>query len=192
MTLRQRNVRRCDTIPESPIHTPTHACAHTHAQRASERARREREREREGGERKSERARERARAPFFKCVLLITLLAPGKHTPTYPASSAPDTRCRRALPKPCNVGPDAAAPPPRPRRHRAHPNARHPRPPDPGPRTPPLQRRRSSSRHRTVPHPGAWVARASTKQSTPGPRPLNLSLSGANRSPGRRRPVGTP
>ena len=34
-----------------------------------------------------------------------------------------------------------AAIPPRPRRHRAHPNARHPRPTDPGPRTPPLQRR---------------------------------------------------
>jgi hypothetical protein len=35
-------------------------------------------------------------------------------------------------------------------------------------------------------------ARASTKQSTPGPRPRNRSLSGASRSPGRRRPVGTP
>ena len=33
-------------------------------------------------------------------------------------------------------------------------------------------------------------ARASTNQSTPGPRPRNRSLSGANRSPGRRRPVG--
>jgi hypothetical protein len=37
------------------------------------------------------------RAPFFKCVLLITLLVPGKHTPTYPASSAPDTH--HALPR---------------------------------------------------------------------------------------------
>ena len=52
------------------------------------------------------------RAPFFKCVLLITLLAPGKHTPTYPASSAPDTRCRRALPKPCNVAPTRTRPHP--------------------------------------------------------------------------------
>ncbi len=71
-------------------------------------------------EREGEKGRESEREcahPFFKCVLLITLLAPGKHTSTYPASSAPDTRCRRALPKPCNVGPDAAAPPPRPRRH---------------------------------------------------------------------------
>ena len=100
-------------------------------------------------------------APFFKCVLLITLLAPGKHMPTYPVSSAPDTRCHRALPKPCNVGPDAAAPPPRPRRHCAHPSARHPRPPDPGPRTPPPQRRRVPVRHRTVPCPRTWDARAS-------------------------------
>ena len=36
------------------------------------------------------------------------------------------TRCRRARRKPCNVGLDAAAPSPRPRRHCAHPNARHP------------------------------------------------------------------
>ena len=49
---------------------------------------------------------------FFRCVLLITLLAPGKHTPTYPASSAPDTRCRRALPKPCNVAPTRTRPHP--------------------------------------------------------------------------------
>ena len=100
-------------------------------------------------------------SPFFKCVLLITLLAPGKHTPTYPASSAPDTRCRSALPKPCNVGPDTAAPPPRPRRHLTHPSARHQRPPDPGQRTPPPQRRRVPARHRTVPRPRAWDARAS-------------------------------
>ena len=32
-----------------------------------------------------------------------------------------------------NAGPDAAAHPLRPSRHRAHLNARHPRPPDPGP-----------------------------------------------------------
>ena len=35
-------------------------------------------------------------------------------------------------------------------------------------------------------------ARASTKQSTPAPRPRNRSLSGANTNPGRRRSVGTP
>ena len=35
-------------------------------------------------------------------------------------------------------------------------------------------------------------ARASTKQSTPGPQPRSRSLSGANRSPSLRRPVGTP
>jgi len=35
-------------------------------------------------------------------------------------------------------------------------------------------------------------ARASTKQSTPGPQPRSRSLSGANGSPGRRRPVGPP
>ena len=87
VTLRPRNVRRCVTIPESLIHTPTHVRVHTHAQRASERARREREREREReGEKGRESERECAH-PFFKCVLLITLLAPGKHTPTYPASS---------------------------------------------------------------------------------------------------------
>ena len=40
------------------------------------------------------------------------------------------------------------------------------------------------ARHRTVPRPRALGARASTKQSTPGPRPRNRSLSGANRSPG--------
>ena len=123
-------------------------------ERASERGERERERERERGRERS-RERERARASCLKCVLLITLLAPGKHTPTYPASSAPDTRCRRALPKPCNVGPDAAAPPPRPRRHRTPPNARHPRPHDPGPRTPPPQRPRAPARHRTAPRPTA-------------------------------------
>jgi hypothetical protein len=42
------------------------------------------------------------------------------------------------------------------------------------------------------PPPLPTSARASTKQSTPGPRPRNRSLSGASRSPGRRRPVGTP
>jgi len=78
------------------------ACTHTPRERASERGEREREREREGGRERS-RERERARASCLKCVLLITLLAPGKHTPTDPASSAPDTRCRRALPKPCNA-----------------------------------------------------------------------------------------
>ena len=35
-------------------------------------------------------------------------------------------------------------------------------------------------------------ARASTKQRTPGPQPRSRSLSGANGSPGRRRPVGPP
>jgi len=35
-------------------------------------------------------------------------------------------------------------------------------------------------------------ARASTKQSTPGPQPLSRSLSSAKGSPGRRRPVGPP
>ena len=62
----------------------------------------------------------------------------------------------------------------------AHPGAR-PRPPlptDPPSSPSPLLSQRS--------------ARASTKQSTPGPRPRNRSLSVANRSPGRRRPVGTP
>ena len=99
------------------------------------------------------------------------MLAPGKHTPTYPASSAPDTRCRSALPKPCNVGPDAAAPPPRQRRHRAHPSARHPRPPDQGPRTPPPQRRRVPARHRTVPRSRAWDARASIVSGATAARP---------------------
>ena len=42
------------------------------------------------------------------------------------------------------------------------------------------------------PPPLPTSARASTKQSTPGPRPRNRSLGGASRSPGRRRPVGTP
>ena len=80
------------------------ACTHTPRERASERGERERERERE---REGEKGRESERecAPFFKCVLLITLLAPGKHTPTDPASSAPDIRCRCALPKPCNAAP---------------------------------------------------------------------------------------
>ena len=62
----------------------------------------------------------------------------------------------------------------------AHPGAR-PRPPPPTgpPSSPsPLLSQRS--------------ARASTKQSTPGPRQRNRSLSGANRSPSLRRPVGTP
>ena len=49
--------------------------------------------------------------------------------------------------------PGVHAPPPRPRRHRVHPSARHPRPLDPGPRMPPPQRRRVPARHRTVPRP---------------------------------------
>jgi len=84
------------------------------------------------------------------------------------------------------------ASPPRPRRHRVHPNARHPRPPDSGPRTSPPQRRRTPARHRTVHRPTAFGARASTKQSTPAPRSLNRPPNGAIRSPGRRRPAGTP
>jgi hypothetical protein len=57
---------------------------------------------------------------------------------------------------PAMQGLDAAAPSPRPRRHCAHPNARHPRQPDPGPRTPPPQRRRAPARHRTALRPRAW------------------------------------
>ena len=142
------------------------ACTHTPRERASERGERERERERERGRERS-RERERARAFCLKCVLLITLLAPGKHTPTDPASSAPDTRCRCALPKPCNAAPRWT----RPRRHRVHPSARHPRPLDPGPRMPPPQRRRVPARHRTVPRPRAWDARASTAIGATAARP---------------------
>ena len=116
------------------------------------------------------------------------MLAPDKHTPTYPASSAPDTRSRRALPKPCNVGPDAAAPPPRPRRHPAHPSARHPRPPDPGPRTPPPQQRRVPARHRTVPRPRAWDARASIVSGATAARPCASKPSRRNDQRPRSRP----
>ena len=83
----------------------------TARERASERGERERERERERGRERS-RERERARASCLICVLLITLLAPGKHTPTDPASSAPDIRCRCALPKPCNAAPTWTRPHP--------------------------------------------------------------------------------
>jgi hypothetical protein len=72
---------------------------------------RKRERERERGRERS-REQERARASCLKFVLLITLLAPGKHTPTDPASSAPDIRCRCALPKPCNAAPACTRPHP--------------------------------------------------------------------------------
>ena len=107
-----RNIRRCATILKASFtHLRMRACTHTPRERASERGEREREREREGG-RERARERERVHAPFFKCVLLITLLASSKHTPTYPASSAPDTRCRRALPKPCNVAPTRTRPHP--------------------------------------------------------------------------------
>ena len=162
------------------------ARAHTHAQRASERARRERG---EGGGRERARERDRARVSVFKGVLLITLLAPVKHTPTYPASSAPDTRCRRALPKPCNVGPDAAAPPPRPRRHRAPPNACHPRPHDPGPRTPPPQRRRAPARHRTVPRPTAWDAKEKRGRPASGPGTAARAESEPTERPAAPRPT---
>ena len=146
------HVGLCPTTTESRLRL-TRSCARAHTRPESERA--SEERERRGGGRERARERDRARVSVFKGVLLITLLAPVKHTPTYPASSAPDTRCRRALPKPCNVGPDAAAPPPPPRRHRTPPNARHPRPHDPGPRTPPPQRPRAPARHRTAPRPTA-------------------------------------
>jgi hypothetical protein len=93
------------------------------------------------------------RAPFFKCVLLITLLAPGKHTPTYPASSAPDTRCRRALQR-------------RPRRGRA------PTPPAQAPRTP----------QRTPPataRPGpAHAAAPAAARATPAPHSPALKSMG--------------
>ena len=46
------------------------------------------------------------------------------------SSAHPDAHDRN----PAMQGLDTAAPPPCSRRHRAHPNARHPRPPDPGPR----------------------------------------------------------
>ena len=113
VTLRPRNVRRCATIPESLIHTPTHARVHTHAQRASERTRRERERERERG---GERARESARTLFQvrPAHHIVSLRQAYAHLPCF---LVPDTSCRRALPKPCNVGPDDAGPPPRPRRY---------------------------------------------------------------------------
>ena len=65
---------------------------------------------------------------------------------------------------PAMQGLGTAAPPPRSRRHCAHPNARHPRPPDPGPRTPPLQRRRAPARHRTAPRPGASLQGGSDVQ----------------------------
>jgi len=120
------------------------------------------------------------------------LLAPVKHTPTYPASSAPDTRCRRALPKPCNVGPDAAAPPPRPRRHRAPPNACHPRPHDPGPRTPPPQRRRAPARHRTVPRPTAWDAKEKRGRPASGPGTAARAESEPPERPAAPRPTTAP
>ena len=69
------------------------------------------------------------RASCLKCDLLITLLAPGKHTPTvlrpgHPLPLRPSETLQRS--------PEVDAPPPRPRRHRVHPSARHPRPLDPG------------------------------------------------------------
>jgi hypothetical protein len=68
----------------------------------------------------------------------------------------------------------------RPGQPAAHPGAR-PRPPLP-----------TGPSYSPCPLLSHQSARASTKQSTPGPRPRNRSLSGVNRSPGRRRPVGTP
>jgi hypothetical protein len=110
-----------------------------------------------------------------------TALQPPRHTcphtraptrrwskpPTPPhAATPPHTHSARAAAartptttdgNPAMQGLDTAAPPPRPRRHREHPNARHQRPPDPGPRTPPLQRRRAPARHRTAPRHSVQV-----------------------------------
>ena len=68
---------------------------------------------------------------------------PRAATPSHPHSTRAAAARTPTLTdrNPAMQGLDTAAPPPRSRRHRAHPNARHPRPPDPGPRTPPLQRR---------------------------------------------------
>ena len=136
------------------------ACTHTPRERASERGEREREREREG-ERTFERARESARIlpqmrPAHHIVSARQAYAhrPCVLRPGHPLPLRPSETLQRS--------PDVDAPPPRPRRHRVHPSARHPRPLDPGPRMPPPQRRRVPARHRTVPRPRAWDARAST------------------------------
>jgi hypothetical protein len=68
--------------------------------------------------------------------------------------------------------PDVDAPTHHALRHRVHPRTRHPRPPDPGSRMPPPQRRRVPARHRTVPRPRAWDARASTVIGATASRPL--------------------
>jgi len=178
---------------------------------------RERERERE---RESERAKEREslqcivfyprpRSPHVTFRPRSSSAHPNAdhqrpasmHPPTLLPPPRTPTRCRCDRRKPCNIGLEAAAHSPCPCRQQLRtpqctPPAQAQAPPAtsrPGTApTPPLQRRRAPARHRTVPRPRAWVARASTKQSTPGPRPLNRSLSGANRSPGRSCPVCTP
>ena len=128
---------------------------------------RERERERE---RTFERARESARIlpqirPAHHIVSARQAYAhrPCVLRPGHPLPLRPSETLQRS--------PDVDAPPPRPRRHRVHPSARHPRPLDPGPRMPPPQRRRVPARHRTVPRPRAWDARASTVIGATAARP---------------------
>ena len=81
-----------------------------------------------------------------------TAAPPHPHSARAAAARTPTPTYRN----PAMQGLGTPAPPPRSRRHRAHPNARHPRPPDPGLRTPPLQPRRAPARHRTAPRPRAW------------------------------------
>jgi len=100
--------------------------------------------------------------------------------PGYPLPPRPSETLQRS--------PDADAPPPRPRRHRVHSSARHPRPLDPGPRMPPSQRRRLPARHRTVPRPRAWDARASTVIGATAARPARRNPAGENDQRPRSRP----
>jgi hypothetical protein len=162
------------------------ACTHTPRERASERGEREREREREG-ERTGERARESARIlfqvrPAHHIVSARQAYAhlPCVLRPGYPLPPRPSETLQRS--------PDADAPPPRPRRHRVHSSARHPRPLDPGPRMPPSQRRRLPARHRTVPRPRAWDARASTVIGATAARPVRRNPAGENDQRPRSRP----
>ena len=132
-------------------------------------AEREREREREG-ERTGERARDSARIlpqkrPAHHIVSARQAYAhrPCVLRPGHPLPMRPSETLQRS--------PEVDVPPPRPRRHRVHPSARHPRPPDPGSRMPPPQRRRVPARHRTVPRPRAWDARASIVGGATAARP---------------------
>ncbi len=111
---------------------------------------------------------EQTSARHTRCTLAPSTPPPPRRwskAPTTPRAAAPPhphsaraAAARTPTPtdrNPAMQGLDTAAPPPRSRRHIARPNARHPRPPDPGPRTPPLQRRLAPDRHRTAPRPRA-------------------------------------